>query len=62
MHQKTKKWKNQLIDRDNKVVIAKAGGPGWTKMGEGSKKIQSSSYKINKSWWYNVQVQHGDYS
>lgn len=29
-------------------------------MGEGSQVVQISSYKINKSWKYNVQ--YGDYS
>ena len=29
------------------------------KMGEGGQKVQTSSYKINKSWGCNVQ--HGDY-
>ena len=29
-------------------------------MGEGSQKLQTSSYKINKSWAYDVQ--HGDYT
>ena len=29
-------------------------------MGEGGQKVNTSSYKINKSWGYNVQ--HGDYS
>ena len=37
---------------------------GWgvvvREMGEGSIKVQTSSYKINKSWRYNVQT--GDYS
>ena len=28
-------------------------------MGEGDQKVQTSSYKINKSWKCNVQ--HGDY-
>ena len=30
------------------------------KMGEEGRKVQSSNYKINKSWGYNVQ--HGDCS
>ena len=29
-------------------------------MGDGGQKLQTSSYKINKSWGCNVQ--HGDYS
>ena len=29
-------------------------------IGKGSQKVQIFSYKINKSWRYNVQ--HGDYS
>ena len=33
---------------------------GVGKIGEGTQKIQSFSYKINKSWGYNIQ--HDDYS
>ena len=29
-------------------------------MAEGGQKVQTSTYKINKSWGHNVQ--HGDYS
>ena len=35
-------------------------GVGVGKMGEGGQKVQTSSYKINKSWGYNVH--HGDFS
>ena len=35
-------------------------GMGGGQMGEGTQKIQTSSYKINKSWGCNVE--HGDYS
>ena len=39
-----------------------ARGKGWGvgEMGEGGQKVQTSSYKINKSWGCNVQ--HVDYS
>ena len=30
------------------------------KMDEGGQKVQTFSYKINKSWGYNIQ--HGNYS
>ena len=36
------------------------GGDGVGKMGEWSLKVQTSSYKINKSWRHNVQ--HGKQS
>lgn len=32
-----------------------AGVTGLGKMGGGSQNVQTSSYKINKSWEYNVQ-------
>lgn len=32
----------------------------WAKKGEGDKKIQISSYKMSKTWDYNIQ--HGDYN
>ena len=35
-------------------------GVGVSQTGEGSQKVQTSSYKINNSWKYNVQ--HGKYS
>ena len=43
-------------------MVARGGGRGWGvgEMGEGGQKVQTSSYKINKSWGYNVQ--HGDCS
>ena len=33
---------------------------GECEMGEGSQKVQTSSYKINKSWGFNVQ--RGNYN
>ena len=51
--------KNKLIDAENRFVVARGGGGQVGKMGEGSQKVQTSSYKISKSWGYNVQ--HGDY-
>ena len=35
-------------------------GHGVGKMGEGGQEVQTSSYKINKSWGCNVQ--YNDYS
>ena len=50
--------KHKLIDTENKLVVARSGGWELGKMGEVGQKIQTSSYKINKSWGGNVQ--HGD--
>ena len=38
----------QLIDTENRLVVARGGGLGMDKMGEGSQKVQPSGYKINK--------------
>ena len=51
---------SKLIDTENRLVIDRGSRWGVSKMGEGSQKVQASSYKINKSWGCNVQ--HGDYS
>ena len=40
-------------------MITRGGELGMVKMGGGGQKVQTSSYKINKSWRYNVQ--HGGY-
>ena len=47
------------IDTESRLVIIRGGELGMVKMGGGGQKVQTSSYKINKSWGYNVQ--HGDY-
>ena len=44
----------------NRLVVARGKGWGVGEMGEGGQKVQTSSYKINKSWGCNVQ--HVDYS
>ena len=38
------------MDTENRWVVAR--GRGWEvgEMGEGGQKVQTSSYKINKSW------------
>ena len=38
------------------------GGEGGGQRGKEGQKVQTSSYKINKTWGCNVQHQHGDYS
>ena len=50
--------KNELIDADNRLMIA--GGRGWkvSETGEGGQNVQTSSYKIDKSWGCNIQ--HSD--
>ena len=47
----------KLINTENGLRAAR-GGMGTT--GEGNQKVQTSSYKISKSWKRNVQ--HHDYS
>ena len=44
--------KNFTVDTENRLVVAR--GWGW-----GGQKIQTCSYKINKTWECNVC--HGDY-
>lgn len=44
------------METENRLVVARGVGG----MGEGDQKVQTSSYKINKVWGWNVQ--HGDYS
>ena len=43
-----------------RLVVARGKGWGVGEMGEGGEKVQTASYKINKSWGCNVQ--HVDYS
>ena len=47
-----KKPKTKLISTQNKLVVAR--GRGWSvdDMGEGGQKVQTSGYKISKSWGY----------
>ena len=54
------KNKNKLIDTEHRSVVAKGGRWGLGEMGEGSQKVYTSSYKINKSWGCNIQ--HDNYS
>ena len=51
---------NNVIDTES-MPEARIGeaGRGWG-VGEGDQKVQTSSYKINKSWGCNVQ--YGDYT
>ena len=51
-----KKHKYKLIDTWNRLVVARGRGGGAMggKMGEGNKKVQTSSYKISKSRGCNV--------
>lgn len=48
------------MDTKNRLVVATGKEWGAGKCIKGMKKIETFSYKINKSWEYNVQ--HGDYS
>ena len=56
----TNQRKKKKTQTENRLVVAIKMGWGVGKMGEEGQKVQTSSYKINKSWGYNVQ--HGDYS
>ena len=53
MKSKTKK----LIDTENILMVARGRGgvEGRGRMDEGGQQIQTSSYKINKSWGYKAQ-------
>ena len=44
-----KKTKPKLTDTENRSVVARGMGVGMGEMGEGGEKVQTSSYKINKS-------------
>lgn len=45
-----KKQKSELTDTEKRLVVAKGKGWGWVgEMGEGSQKVQTSSYKISNS-------------
>ena len=51
--------KTDLIETEDRLVVAR--GRSWTvaEMCEGGPKVQTSSFKTNKSWGHNGQ--HGDY-
>ena len=53
--------KSEFIEK-NRLVVARSGGGKWEvgEMGEGCQKVQTSRYKINKSWGW--KVQHNDFS
>ena len=44
---KTTSRKTELIDTENKLVVARVEGCGVGKMVESCQKVQTSSYKIN---------------
>ena len=52
--------KTELIETENRLVVARGGGWGLGEKGEGGQRVHTSSYKINRFWEYNVL--HGDYS
>ena len=57
--------KNPQRHREQIGGCQRQGGRGWGvgKVGEGSQKVQTSSYKIAKSWESReCNVPHGDYS
>ena len=59
LYVESKKQKYKLVDTENRLVVARGGGRRVGKMGEGGQKVQTSSYKINKSQRCNIQ--YGDY-
>ena len=58
LKQQEQQQQNELIDTENRLVVARCVCGG--EMGEGGQMVQTSSYKINKSWGCNVQ--RDDYS
>ena len=54
LKQKPNKLKNKLRVTENRSVVARGGKWRVDKMGEGSQKLRTTSYKINKSWVYNI--------
>ena len=62
MESKKKKTKVKLIKTENLLVVARSGWKvGGRRMGKKEhQKVQTSIYKINKSWGYNAQ--HEDMS
>ena len=59
-NEQTEQNKTKLIDTENRLRVARGGRGRWGKMGRGSQKIQTSSYKIIESW--GGHAQHDDYS
>ena len=49
----------ELIDTETELVVAKVRWWGVGKIDKGCQKLQTSSYKINKSW--GDSVQHGNH-
>ena len=47
--QNQKKKNSKLTDTENRLIVVRGGV-------KGIKKVQTSSYKINKSWEWNVQL------
>ena len=63
INQRKKYWicgvqKSEFTETESRLVVASDKGVG--EMGEGSQRIQTSSYKMNKFWRANVQ--HDDYT
>ena len=50
---------HELIDTENRLVVARGVGWGVGEMGEGGQKVQTSSYKISHG---DVMYSNGDYS
>lgn len=50
--------RNKFVETRSDFFISKGWGWGVKELGEGDEKIQTSSYKINNYWRYNVQHDH----
>ena len=59
-NQNKNKKNPELIDTENRLVVARDRGWGTGKVSESHQTVQTSSYKINKAWGSDVQP--GDYS
>ena len=51
--------KTQIRDAEDRLVVSRGGERGG-ELGEGARLVQTSSYKISKSW--GCKVERGDYS
>ena len=60
MESKKQNKKIKLTDTKIRLVVARIQGYVLVEMGEGNQKVQTSSYKINKS--LGCYVHHGDYN
>ena len=53
-------FKKITVLRENRLAVSRVRAGEVSKITEGDQKVQTSSYKINKSW--GCHVQYGDWS